>query len=158
MHTRTHLLNSLISLFSFFFAFFEKKINLTNEFCFFVFQNNISCGASKFGTCKGKKYIKTKSGLTRAEISAKLSLWRKLGVFSRLSLVQVLLKTNHVRAKAIITFKLSLFSKPRRVTVLELGWGATAGSNPEGCQGIEDSLCGEVYSDSPHARMETKVA
>ena len=52
----------------------------------------------------------------------------------RQSSEQSLPKTIAVRAKAIVTFELSLFSKLGIITALEFGRGAMASGNPERCQ------------------------
>ena len=59
------------------------------------------------------------TGLVRAEISVKLSLQSKLGDPMRRSLEQSLPKINAVRAKAIITFEVSLFNKLGAIIALE---------------------------------------
>ncbi|GFY81823.1 growth-regulating factor 3 [Actinidia rufa] len=76
----------------------------------------------------------------RAKISAELSLQSKLGEPPRRSLEQSLPKTTTVRAKALVTSGLSLFSKLGIITAMELGRGAMADGNPERCQETEGDL------------------
>ncbi|PSS07753.1 Phosphoglycerate kinase [Actinidia chinensis var. chinensis] len=60
-----------------------------------------------------------------------------------------------VRAKAIVTFKLSLFSKLGIITALELGRGV--GSNPKRYQETKGNLHVRLPPDSLHAGMETST-
>ena len=69
----------------------------------------------------------TDSGLAKA--STELSLWSKLEGPLHRSLVQTLPNISTVRAKAMVTSELSLFSKFRRITTLVLERGATADGN-----------------------------
>ena len=89
------------------------------------------------------------TGLARAENSAKLSLRSKLGDLPHWSSVQSLPKTTTVRAKAIVISALSLVNKLGIIIAIDRGRGATAGGNPEGCQGTKDDLHDKVPSDSP---------
>ena len=67
----------------------------------------------------------TEVGLVRTKISSKLR-----GSLRRRS-VQTLPKTGTVRTKATVTLELSLLSKFGKITMPELGRGATVGGNPE---------------------------
>ena len=84
-------------------------------------------------TYDGIKYIIIDSDLAKTEVSTELLLWSKLGGPLCRSLMQTLLNTTTVRAKAIITSVLSLFNKFGGITALELGRGAMAGGDPERC-------------------------
>ena len=63
--------------------------------------------------------------------------------------------TGIVRAKATITFELSLFGKFGGLTTPEFGRGTTVGGDPEGCQWIEGDLHVETSFDSLHTWIET---
>ena len=82
---------------------------------------------------RGQIIQSQESDLARAEASAKLSLFSKLGSPPHRSLVQLRPMTTVIRAEAIVNIELSLLSKLRAITALELGSGAMAGSNPKGC-------------------------
>ncbi|GFS34528.1 aldehyde dehydrogenase 6B2 [Actinidia rufa] len=88
------------------------------------------------------------SGLAKA--STELSLWSKLEGPLRRSLVQTLPNTRTVRAKAMITFELSLFRKFRRITTLVLERGATADGNG---QKRVPNLIGGSFVDSQSAEF-----
>ena len=70
----------------------------------------------------------------------------------------ILLNIGTVRAKVIVNFKLSLFSKLEKITALELGKGAMAGGNPKVCQGIKGDLHVKVSFNRPQDRIETSAA
>ena len=72
----------------------------------------------------------TESGLTRTEASTELLLWSKLRGPLCWNSVQILSKTDPVRAKVTPTPELSLLSKLDRVTKLRPGRGATVSVNP----------------------------
>ncbi|GFY86080.1 hypothetical protein Acr_04g0008180 [Actinidia rufa] len=74
------------------------------------------------------------SGLARAGVSADLSLWSKLDGPLRRGLVQTLPNIAIVRAKAIVTSELSLFSKIEGITTIEFGKVATTSGDSDGCQ------------------------
>ena len=67
------------------------------------------------------------------------------------------IKESSVRVKATSMPKLSLLSKLDRVTKFKSGRRTTVSSNLEGCQETEGDLHVKVFSDNPHARMETSA-
>ena len=99
--------------------------------------------------CKGTNYIITDSGLARAGTATELSLWSKLGGSLHRSLVEILPSIDTLRAKAIITFELSLFNKFDRVTAPKFGREATIGGDPEACQWTKGNLHDKISSDRP---------
>ena len=125
--------------------------------CYLMSSNSHDLSKHRPNSCELKdnykviKYTITYSGLARVESSTELSLWSKLEGPLRQSSVQTVPNTSIVRAKTIVTFELSLFSKFGRITMLELGQQATADDNSKGCKGTKDNLHVKVSSNNLNA-------